>query len=780
MTDFGSNIPLVEWEQGWNNEIKANALDPLENMLDSGFNDKTETRLFNHEDYSKVYATCYNMCTQKSPHNWASQLYSQHGETISNYLNRSVLPVLKSKRDEVLLQEFVRRGENHKIMNKWYRKFFMYLDRYHVKYFNEEPLEEAGIGCYKRIVFDACCSDVTNAIVKLINVERNSESVIDKSLIRNCIQIYETIGMGTLSSYINDFEAIFLQNTRAYYATKSEAWLEEDSTPIYMQKVEAVLEREKQRVQNYLNGETESKLMKVLEEELLEKKETQLIEKEGSGCKALLINDCFSDISRMYELFLRVPDGLQPISEIFRLHIVDVGSAKIDARMKRFVSDESEEGNAMVVEKGESSGGNKEKKKEKEKETNDDPEFIKDLLNIHDKYIKVVEDQFKHNPLFQRALKDSFMELVNRDTGKFKTADLISSYCDRLLKSGSAEKLSDLEVEQQLEKTVQLFSYLTDKDIFADIYRHQLAKRLLNQRSASDDMEKVMIGKMKMRCGAQFTVKMEGMLNDLAIAGTDFSQSFDSFCKDNPSKAGLGKIEFSVQVLTGGHWPTYKTIEMAPPTSMQKCLSTYNEFYLMSNANRRLQWAFSLGSATIKGNFAKGKSYDLVVSTLQAVALLCFNDDKTTLTFDELVDITKMEVDVLKRTIHSLSCGKYKVLKRIPESKGGLIKETDSFVYNETFSCNLRKIRIPMASLDDTSNNKRVEEDRGVAIEAATVRIMKARKTLTHQQLISEVLTQLAFFSPTSKDIKKKIESLIEREYLQRDAQNPQLYKYLA
>jgi hypothetical protein len=40
-------------------------------------------------------------------------------------------------------------------------------------------------------------------------------------------------------------------------------------------------------------------------------------------------------------------------------------------------------------------------------------------------------------------------------------------------------------------------------------------------------------------------------------------------------------------------------------------------------------------------------------------------------------------------------------------------------------SCPNRKIRIPMASLDDTNLTKRVEEDRSQAIEAATVRIMK-------------------------------------------------------
>lgn len=46
---------------------------------------------------------------------------------MSAYLTEKVLPALRGKHGEPLLAEFVRRGENHAIMNKWHQKFFMYL-----------------------------------------------------------------------------------------------------------------------------------------------------------------------------------------------------------------------------------------------------------------------------------------------------------------------------------------------------------------------------------------------------------------------------------------------------------------------------------------------------------------------------------------------------------------------------------------------------------------------------------------------------------------------------
>ena len=74
---------------------------------------------------------------------------------------------------------------------------------------------------------------------------------------------------------------------------------------------------------------------------------------------------------------------------------------------------------------------------------------------------------------------------------------------------------------------------------------------------------------------------------------------------------------------------------------------------------------------------------------------------------------------------------------------------------------------------------ERVFQDRQYQIDAAIVRTMKARKTLTHSLLISELYAQLKFpLKPP--DIKKRIESLIDREYLERDQGLSSVYRYLA
>ena len=118
------------------------------------------------------------------------------------------------------------------------------------------------------------------------------------------------------------------------------------------------------------------------------------------------------------------------------------------------------------------------------------------------------------------------------------------------------------------------------------------------------------------------------------------------------------------------------------------------------------------------------------------------------------------------------------MLTKSPE--GNTIGSNDTFAINEAFSSPLRKLRIPMASLEESHNPKKVEEDRQFTIEACVVRVMKTRKTLHYTQLQAEVLGQLHFFKPQPKDIKKRIEGLVDREFLERDPVDLNIYRYLA
>lgn len=92
----------------------------------------------------------------------------------------------------------------------------------------------------------------------------------------------------------------------------------------------------------------------------------------------------------------------------------------------------------------------------------------------------------------------------------------------------------------------------------------------------------------------------------------------------------------------------------------------------------------------------------------------------------------------------------------------------------------MRRIKIPLPSVVDETKEVKdgVNKDRRYAIDAAIVRIMKEQKVLSHQQLVLECVEQLRqSFKPNIQAIKKRIQDLIVREYLERDQGK---YRYFA
>lgn len=241
-------------------------------------------------------------------------------------------------------------------------------------------------------------------------------------------------------------------------------------------------------------------------------------------------------------------------------------------------------------------------------------------------------------------------------------------------------------------------------------------------------------------------------------------------------------MELSVQVLTTGSWPAYTALECTLPPEVARLHEDFKLFYLNKHSGRKLVWHHSLATATLRAHFPRGRK-ELAVSAIQAIVLMQFNDH-IRLTLDEIgryAGITDpME---LKRTLASLTfTDDLRILLKEPRNKKLL--PSDVFTLNADFAYKLFRIKINSVQLKETkeehkATSARVLEDRQYALDACIVRVMKSRKTLHHAQLVGEVLAQSKFPAKPA-DIKRRIASLIEREYMCRDENDTNMYNYMA
>jgi len=399
--------------------------------------------------------------------------------------------------------------------------------------------------------------------------------------------------------------------------------------------------------------------------------------------------------------------------------------------------------------------------------------LVQDLLLFKEKLDRILTVAFHSNDQFSHSLKEAFESFINGRQNR--AAELVARFIDAKLRSGN-KGTSEEELEEVLDKTMTLFRFIDGKDMFEAFYKKDLSKRLLLDKSASIDAEKAMISKLKAECGSGFTSKLEGMFKDVELSRDVMA----SFRESSHAREIVSDVELSVHVLTQGYWPTYPPVEVNLPQEVLRLQEVFNTYYTSKHNGRRLQWHPYLGHCTLKANFPHGKK-ELVVSLLQTIVLLLFNDEER-LSYSDILNATSIEDKELKVTLQSLACAKQRVLRKEP--KGRDVADDDVFFFDSNFKNPLFRIKVNSIQMreseqENEQTTERVFQDRQYQIDAAIVRIMKARKTLTHSLLISELFQQLKF-PITPPDLKKRIESLIDREYLERDPGSSSVYRYLA
>lgn len=672
--------------------------------------------------YEELYRYVENLCTLNKKETLYENLYmivEGYLKCQLSYLNVEGINFLR-----ILNNIWLTFCKRSKLINNIY----LYLDR---NIINDKHLRNSiwtmNLSLFKsNIILNSLIKGkLIDEVLNLIETERNGEC-IDRILLKSVIDM-----MNELQVYDEIFSPKFLSVTDSLYKEESMQLFEDFNVTNYLFYVERRLREEEDRIVSYLHKSSEKVLTDILKRRLLKEHLQEILER---GFDELMEYNKLEQLTLLYKLLEQIPNGHPELIKMFSNYIIKTGKCIVqDPERDKFM--------------------------------------IESLLEFKDKIDNIVVVSFGNNSKLLEGVRSSFKCFINQRHNK--PAELLAKFVDGKLRSKSTEE----DIENILNKVMVIFRFIQGKDIFEAFYKKDLAKRLLVGKSASQDAENSMISKLKLECGSGFTAKLEGMFKDIRLS-QDINNSFKQHL--NNTQGYNFSAEMNINVLTTGYWPTFQTFNVNLPEEMVNYQGTFQKFYVSNYSGRKLQWQPNLGFCILKAFFPLGMK-ELQVSLFQTIILLLFNTVNE-ISYKEICEATNLEKNELKRTLQSLACGKTRVLTKCP--KGRDVCDDDVFSFNSDFTDKLFRVKINQVQLKETVEEQQATEeavfhDRQFQIDAAVVRIMKQKKILSHNLLINELYNVLDI-PLKAVDFKKRIELLIDREYIERDKDNGNYYRYVA
>jgi cullin 3 len=612
---------------------------------------------------------------------------------------------------------------------------------------------------------------LNHVVLDQIQMERDGD-VIDKHLIKSCVWMLEGLHEDETESeeqrlYNTSFEKEYLDTSRAFYRTESELLLRDSDAGAYCKHARRRIYEEDERCKQTLLESTGPKIQKVVEDELIQNRIHELVEME-SGVRFMIDNNRLEELNLVYDLNNRVDEKTTETTRAIQKRIVDMGHdinndavAASQATAPAPTTDPTDKGKGAAQEKSIN------------QQTVAAIKWVEDVLALKDKFDQIWKIAFASDPLLQQAITNSLKEFINSPTFP-RSSEYISLFIDENMKKGIKGK-TEMEVDTVLEKAIILLRYIQDKDLFERYYKKHLCRRLLMNKSISNEVEKQMISKMKIELGNNFTLKLEAMFKDMTISEeltAGFKKHVEGLGEKDPKR-----IELAINVLTSMTWPletmggtVAEDQESRPkcnfPTVVEKIKRGFEVYYSEKHSGRQLTWLANMGSADIKAVFPKvqqkdgsfkERRHDLNVSTYGMVILLLFNELPADqhLTFEEIQAQTNIPSSDLIRNLQSLAVApKTRILIKQPMSKD--VKPSDRFSFNEGFFGKFVKIKVGVVSSGNKvesdrerrETEKKNDDSRQFCIEAAVVRIMKYepclclhRHSLTMTQTTQRTLT---------------------------------------
>lgn len=634
---------------------------------------------------------------------------------------------------------------SHVVKKQKYSEVHIDFAQYGIDY--EDHLFEVGevaLDIWQHQMIQPQANELVQLLLDEIKRDRMGEEVdrvVIKEIISSFVVLLKFKARNQLQLYEDLFEIPFFQASSKFFVEESRYLLETCDCSEFMKKILERMKSEESLSFRYLNPSSFTRLRLECRDRLLSDNVAYI----NSHCREMLRSEQWRDLGTMYELLSGLENGLELMVSDFEQHLQDAGLKQMQSLIQ---------GNNLLT------------------------QFVESMLDLYQRYRDQIKIIFKNNSRFLSALDKACAVAVNyRPSPKAncKSPELLAKYCDKLLRRGS-KATSEPELEESLNQVMILFNYIDDKDIFQRFYSRLLAKRLIFHLSISADAEEAMIGRLRQSCGYEYTRNLHRMFTDLTIS-SDLNAAFNQYIANDPRR----KLShnYSIQVLQADAWPISHSNLPAFnfPQELEKFIQEFEHYYKSQYNGRKLIWMYNLSLVELKFGYLS-RSYLVTMEMLLMSVLLQFNNSDV-MSYQELHDSCQIPTKELAKQIQLL------IDSKILEMEGTLI-ETSTFQLNSNFTNKRTKFKILPINQAEVMHEEEqlmssVEDDRRLLLQASIVRTMKARRELKHSALIEEVINQTkSRFVPRIGMIKKCIEVLVEKQYIERAPKSDNVYIYIA
>ena len=743
----------------------------------------------NKEDALKQYALVYEILMSRNP-----EIRKLCSVNLENQLRKYCDNIIEESNGKMTLDYFISKWLSYsKILYDWIRKAFKYLDNVKRMINRGSTLKDDVFSIFKENIYDKNKDALYQEFEIIVNDYRDNIE-INISLCKEYIEFLKLFKE-------NELIEKFLSYTEKYYQQLVQTHINSNFV-IYMDYFWGEINKEKKFLTEVFPEEQKEAMNRIYD----------VVYYKNFG-KLLSASDGFLYMLNNYENIKEKNENniKEKLKYTFETFVPNENSFSMMTKLfKDFIKNNFKE--KVIIKEG---LDRPDMKRLKPREIILKTNYIETYLKYQRNINEIINSCFSNNNIMNLIFKEGLIDIQNMYDNANMTY-ILPFFFDEVL----TNIINDEERKNQINKGLEIFNFVPDKDIFVEVYRDLLSNRIISlfNKNYTDkkinkfylDDENNIIDSFTKECGQEYSSKLTNIINDYNLNINELSIKFLTFINeennlinnndldekkinDNTSKKetqninlnkedikNLINIETNIRIFSSENWPSHFNVRTAIlPSSLSSVSNEISKFYHKLYPGRILKFSLLNSYILLNVDFSKiinnnnKIQFDIKCTTFQAIILLKFNEIyykfNNKIKKEELANCLQFESN--EDFIKAIT----------PFVRSNLIcEDNDYYFLNQQLNVsNGQYLSFNMVEDSEIKKKERQEVDRTYPVDGTIVKIVKhEKKSITHKNLILKVLGSLSNFNIKEEFIEKRINSLIEREIIFKDKKDPNSYVY--